>query len=451
MIERISAMSIKNISLLFIITFVLLIPDKALAIPSFSRQTNMPCSSCHYAYPQLTPFGRMFKLNGYTMTATQTIESKSKDDETSLRILSVLPVSAAIQASYTYTQKDVPGMKNGTASFPQELGLYFAGEITPKIGTFLQATYEEGSGVFALDMTDIRFADHTTVGGNDLLYGVTLNNSPTLQDVWQTGPIWSFPFVGSDVAPSPGAQSILYNEDKVGMNVAGLGAYALYNNLIYGEFSVYGSTHQGAPFPADASSENTLDGIMPYWRVALQHSWGNQYVEVGTFGTSAVMYPTGISGMTDQYVDLALDAQYENNMGSGSLLAHTSFINENRDLNAAFDAGNSTSSSEHLNTFKVDLSYLINMKYELSAGYFVTGGTADSLIYAPGVTDGFHNGNPNSSGIVAQVTYLPWLNTQFALQYVIYNKFNGASTNYDGFGRNASDNNTLYVNSWIAF
>ena len=69
------------------------------------------------------------------MVSEASIEAKSKDDETTLRILKVLPVAAAIQASYTYTQKEVPGIKNNTISMPQELALYFAGEITPKIGS----------------------------------------------------------------------------------------------------------------------------------------------------------------------------------------------------------------------------------------------------------------------------------------------------------------------------
>ena len=38
-----------------------------------------------------------------------------------------------------------------------------------------------------------------------------------------------------------------------------------------------------------------------------------------------------------------------------------------------------------------------------------------------------------------------------SLQYIIYNQFNGSSTNYDGFGRDASDNNTLYFLIWTAF
>jgi len=36
----------------------------------------------------------------------------------------------------------------------------------------------------------------------------------------------------------------------------------------------------------------------------------------------------------------------------------------------------------------------------------------------------------------------PWLNVRLSLQYVAYLKFNGAHSNYDGFGRDASANNT---------
>jgi len=40
----------------------------ALAVPSFARQTGMPCSQCHTLSfgPALTDYGRQFKLNGYS-------------------------------------------------------------------------------------------------------------------------------------------------------------------------------------------------------------------------------------------------------------------------------------------------------------------------------------------------------------------------------------------------
>ena len=38
----------------------------ARALPSFARQTGQPCGTCHTSFPGLTPFGRRFKLLGYT-------------------------------------------------------------------------------------------------------------------------------------------------------------------------------------------------------------------------------------------------------------------------------------------------------------------------------------------------------------------------------------------------
>ena len=37
------------------------------AIPAFARKYGMPCSSCHQAWPMLSPFGQAFKDNGYQM------------------------------------------------------------------------------------------------------------------------------------------------------------------------------------------------------------------------------------------------------------------------------------------------------------------------------------------------------------------------------------------------
>ena len=49
---------------------VALFPALARAIPAFATQTGQPCTACHIgAYgPQLTAFGRAFKIGGYTQT-----------------------------------------------------------------------------------------------------------------------------------------------------------------------------------------------------------------------------------------------------------------------------------------------------------------------------------------------------------------------------------------------
>ena len=53
---------------------ILIRPPTASAVPSFARQTGQPCATCHTAFPELTPFGRRFKLGGYTMGGGLTIE-----------------------------------------------------------------------------------------------------------------------------------------------------------------------------------------------------------------------------------------------------------------------------------------------------------------------------------------------------------------------------------------
>ncbi len=420
------------------------------SIPSFARQTNLPCSTCHYIYPELTPFGRLFKLNGYTMTGIATIQSTYKEESTNLKLLSMLPISAMIQGSHNKIATSVPGVQNDVTEFPQQFSLFVAGAISPNFGSFIQVTYDDQSGQFSLDNTDLRFADHTTVFDNDLLYGVTLNNNPTVQDVWNTTPAWGFPFVSSAVAPAPGASPIINN---LGGSVSGLGAYALYNNLIYGEFSLYHVTKQGGPIPETvADSSMTMAGYAPYWRIALQQQWETDYIEVGTFGLASRFYPTGISDpSTDKYTDIGFDAQYEKTLPNGAIIAHTSYITEKQSLNATYAAGGSSNPSLTLNSFKIDASYNFPVGVAFSLGYFATSGTGDPTVYTPDPVDGYNNSTPNSSGEIAQVTYLPWLNTQFSVQYVMYGKFNGSSNNYDGSGRNASDNNTLYVVGWVVF
>ena len=54
--------------LLGALLLAMLWPLSALATPSFARQTGKPCSTCHTVIPQLTPFGREFKLSGYALS-----------------------------------------------------------------------------------------------------------------------------------------------------------------------------------------------------------------------------------------------------------------------------------------------------------------------------------------------------------------------------------------------
>src|SRR5580704_3701838 len=53
-------------------------PRPAQAIPAFARQTGQPCATCHTDFPQLTPYGRRFKLGGFTAAGGRTSEVYQK-------------------------------------------------------------------------------------------------------------------------------------------------------------------------------------------------------------------------------------------------------------------------------------------------------------------------------------------------------------------------------------
>ena len=78
-----------------VMILLLVAPYTARAVPSFARQLGVGCTACHTDFPQLTPFGRQFKLNGYTMGEGQT---------------HLPPLAVMVQApAFTHTSAGQPG------------------------------------------------------------------------------------------------------------------------------------------------------------------------------------------------------------------------------------------------------------------------------------------------------------------------------------------------------
>ncbi len=60
----------KKLSIIAAALALLLSVGTAHAVPSFARQTGPSCNVCHSNPPQLTAFGRDFKLRGYVLSDT---------------------------------------------------------------------------------------------------------------------------------------------------------------------------------------------------------------------------------------------------------------------------------------------------------------------------------------------------------------------------------------------
>ena len=418
------------------------------AVPSFARQTGMACNVCHSNPPQLTPFGRTFKLQGYVLS--NAADSDKIGDNKDLLLTKYLPLSAMILVSNTAYQANQPDTQNNSAGFPQQLSLFLAGGFASHFGGMAQVTYTHSDDHFGMDNTDLRYANEGKLAGKDLQYGVTLNNNPGMEDVWNSTPVWGFPYISSASSVGPIAAPII--DGGLGQDVAGIGAYGLWNDHLYADFSAYRSEHAGAAAPVSGTGQTyNISGVAPYWRAAWQQSWGNNYLEVGTFGIYVNSYPGAISGPEDRYVDPSFDFQYERTLGSNLLDVHGSYTYEKSNLGATFAAGGATTAANHLNTFKLDSTYHWANKYSATGAVFSTTGNADPLLYAPAAVTGSNNGSPNTLGYIAQVAYWPVQNIDINLNYAGYTKFNGASTNYDGANRNASDNNSVYMALWVNF
>lgn len=420
----------------------------AYAVPSFARQTGLSCNVCHSNPPELTAFGRNFKLKGYVltdMTATDKV-GNTKD----LLLSRYIPLSVMMLLSNTSFQATQPGTQNNTAGFPQQLSLFLAGGYASHFGGLAQLTYTHTDDHFGMDNTDLRYADQGQLGGKDWEYGITLNNNPTVEDVWNSTPAWGFPWISS--ASGVGSIASPLIDGALGQDVAGIGAYSMWNNHLYTNVSVYRSEHAGASTPVTgAGSTYNISGVAPYWRAAWQQNWGGNYLEVGTYGIYMSSFPGAISGPEDRYVDPSFDFQYERPFGPNLLDVHGTYTYEKTNLGATFGAGGATTAANHLNAFKLDSTYHWTNKYTATGAIFATTGNNDALLYAPAPVTGSNNGSPNTSGFTTQFAFWPVQNIDLSLNYTGYFKFNGASTNYDGANRNASDNNTVYAALWLNF
>jgi hypothetical protein len=439
----------------------------ASAIPSFARQTGFPCKSCHYMPPELTPLGRAFKLNGYTMAGKPTVTSPGKGNTGALNILESFPLSVLFDTSFTSLKSPQTVTQNGTTSpsqngsfeFPQQASLFLAGAWATHVGSFVQVTYTSQGDHFTWDNSDIRYANATKLFKKDLAFGITLNNNPTIEDLWNSTPAWGFPWVSSDWAPGPNAGAIV--NGGLAQDVAGIGMYAMWDNHLYLAGTIYRSAHIGVALPntgvdGNGNALTNIRGVAPYWRLAWQQNSKNNNLEVGTYGMHMKSTPGAITGLEDGYTDWAVDFQDDLTLTKlrGDVLSiRGAYTRENSSLVAtASGITGDTLIQHHLNTVQANAEYHLGDKYSGTIGYFNVDGTPDPNIFVPGVpVTGNANGDPRSAGIIANVSWWPVQNIGLTFQYTGYTRFNGAATNYDGAGRNANSNNTVYLLARFVF
>ena len=236
----------------------LLIVKCAHAVPSFARQTGLSCNVCHSNPPELTAFGRDFKLKGYVLTDMK--PSDKVGISKSLLLSKNIPLSFMILLSDTAFQNVAPATQNSAVGFPQQLSLFLAGGFASHFGALAQVTYTHSSDTFAMDNSDFRYANQTTLGGKEFDYGIDLNNNPSVEDLWNSTPVWGFPWISSEAGVSPIAGALI--DGTLGQDVAGAGLYSMWNKHLYTAVTAYRSEHEGGPVPVNgALGSNTTSAV----------------------------------------------------------------------------------------------------------------------------------------------------------------------------------------------
>jgi hypothetical protein len=445
------------------------VAQPARAVPSFAAQTGQPCQMCHIGAlgPQLTPYGRNFKIRGYTLTGGTGLASQ-------------IHLAAWIQPEFTAYQKNLPpaGVTPDFASnnnaYLSAVSLFYSGRITNNVGVFLQMTYDNVGKALAQDNSEVRVVGTGKPFGYDVDYGVSFNNAPGWSDPYNSNYLWGYPYIGPGVAPAPNAAPILGG--AVQDNSLGVVGYAWIDQHIYVDLGGYQSQPPGyMKLFGETYGPGSATGLEPWASLTYAWFWGNNNAHIGAhyfygrynptvdvrssngqYGHNSYadyMFSNGYQYIGDDFthvvtVDGFFDHEDQNLKGSSNILSpyYSSSQPHNR-----------------LNEFREWATYYYTETYGATIAFDKTWGNRNQLLYNTGLDDttGSYKGSPNSTYWIFELDWVPFgkpdsfawpfLNWKVGLQYTMYTQFNGSGRNYDGFGRDASDNNTLLLYMWAVF
>ena len=444
----------------------------AQAVPAFAMQTGYPCQQCHIGAlgPQLTPFGRGFKIKGYTIRGGDGLASH-------------IPLALWVQSGFENSQKDqAPGnvpdhFNNNNNADIDAISLFIAGGVNEHLGAFIQITYDNTVKQLFNDNTDIRVVDTVQVMGKDTDIGLSFNNAPGLSDPYNSNYIWGYPFIGEFYSPGSNAGTVLGG--ALQGNSYGVNAYAWYNDTLYLDLGVYETQGPGMmKLLGEAYGPGSSTGVEPYVSATYAYFWGNNNVHLGgTFfeGRYNPTNPYSSSGTVgnfghDKYDDFFVDNGYQY-MGDDDVNIFTVdgyYDYEIQDLKGTSNPNplnpvfSSSQPNNNLQEFRETGTYYYKQTYGATVSFDSIWGKKNQILYNTGLPQtGSRNGSPDTTLISLEADWVPfgkedsflrpYLNWKLGLKYTMYTKFNGGTTNYDGFGRNASDNNTLFLFLWTVF
>jgi len=426
----------------------LMIASSSQALPTFARQTGQNCVACHAGgqFPELTPYGRMFKLTGYTI-GERTMPISVMGVVAGSKMSNIDAVNTSLVNHNAPATLGTP-LKNGALRF-ETASLFLAGKISDNIGAFTQITYDNyglananGDNVVghtSADNMDFRWADQIVSTTSDMIYGVSLNNGPSVSDPWNTSWAWS------NYVPATGgigsnayldATTAYPNSGLPGKGYAGLTGYLYLNKNYYAELGFYRTANKNLRFlnARNDQIDSYLKGTdNPYWRFAYTKDWGAHNLMVGTSGMLSKSLDTGLTNFsTADFTDSAnfqrvrsagIDSQYQFLLDPHTVTAQFSHQKQSTDPSL----NNTTATAANTNMFRLKGSYVYLAKYGGSVSYFNLNGDDTNT----------------QQGKTLEVFYMPIQYVRAGIQYTSYMKL--------PYMDRPSDANTLRLYVWTAY
>ena len=404
-------------------------------------------------WPQLTPWGRFFKLSGYT--AGRSVFNQKEGIH--------LPVGVLGQAGATWAadSKNLQGetvIPDSGVPEPYLFGAEVGTKLTNFLGVFYEYevfnTFQGWKGVTG--PADIRAVHFFHVNGTEILAGIDVNNNPTIQDVWNSVPSWGYPFYVSPQSVGARTSPLI---TKLGSEAAGVGGYALINRHLYVEGSAYRVGNNffrwltgGTNFTFGGLEY--LNGYNPYWRAYWQDEKGPHSWMLGTFGLHANVFPNSATprGAVDTFTDYGVDTQYQYLANTHKVAVRGTYTYEKRDWKGSLPLGFVGTPKGNLETLNVNTTYTYKNSWAFSAGLIETNGNRDPVMYGVFSPSGaLLSDSPKTTGYTLEVDRHITQNIQLNAQYRGLGRLNGLRHNVDGSGRDATDNNTAWVSIFFAF
>jgi hypothetical protein len=132
------------------------ISQRSIAIPTYTRQYNLSCASCHSPVPKLTPFGNEFAANGFQLGGMGLGNSTVQTDDSSLSLLRELPLAVRFDG---FVRAQLNDEQKTDLEWPFVMKIFSSGQIKEDISYFFYFLMNEGGNISGVEDAFLYFND----------------------------------------------------------------------------------------------------------------------------------------------------------------------------------------------------------------------------------------------------------------------------------------------------